>query len=153
MYVRCLLILSLLRLAYRFAHAPGQETLAKGAPGRLSSPAKQDATLAEDVSSNHSEPSCAPGGSGTSNQSPGPWVSNSGERAARQVSLRWLIQPLIEKAAAGKLATGIVCVRYFPASASNLSTRYEFMNDNNVFFMSLCLAIIAVVHCVHTCLV
>lgn len=61
---------------------PGQETLTKGAPGRLSSPAKQDAPLAEDVSSDQSEPAFASGG--TSNQSPGQWVSNTGERAARQ---------------------------------------------------------------------
>lgn len=89
-HVRCLPILSLLRLAYHFAHAAGQETLTKGAPGRLSSPAKQDAPLAEDVSSDQSEPAFASGG--TSNQSPGQWVSNTGERAARQVSLCWLVR-------------------------------------------------------------
>ena len=80
----------LARFGYNFAHAAGQEILAKGAPGRLPSPAKQDAPLAEEVSSDHREPAFVPGG--ISNQSPGQWVSNSGERAARQVSLYWLIR-------------------------------------------------------------
>lgn len=80
----------MLRVVDHFAHAAGQEILAKAAPGRLPSPAKQDAPLAEDVLSDHGEPPFAPGG--ISNQPPGQWVSNSGERAARQVSLYWLIR-------------------------------------------------------------
>ena len=83
-----LLISSLLRLAYCFAHAAGQEVLAKGAlgrlSGRLSSPAKQDVPLAEEVSSDQGEPAFASGG--ISNQSSGHLMGNSGERAARQVS-------------------------------------------------------------------
>lgn len=77
-------------LPYHFAHAAGQEMVAKGASSRLSSPAKQEAPLAEDVSSDHGEPAFAPGG--ILNQSPGHWMSNSGERAARQVSLCWFIR-------------------------------------------------------------
>eukprot|EP00904_Undaria_pinnatifida_P008729 jgi/Undpi1/4987/HiC_scaffold_19.g08339.m1 len=64
----------------------GQEVLAKGAlgrlSGRLSSPAKQDVPLAEEVSSDQGEPAFASGG--ISNQSSGHLMGNSGERAARQ---------------------------------------------------------------------
>ncbi|CAM9603965.1 unnamed protein product, partial [Laminaria digitata] len=78
---------------------PCQEMIAKGASSRLSSPAKQEAPLAEDVSSDHGEPAFAPGG--ILNQSPGHWMSNSGERAARQAKpgedLGGHLQPHVSK--------------------------------------------------------